>query len=104
MEAGNGSLDSAVTADMKRIRISKNIQIIYDPYISSWGKNMGIVKITDALHDDLREASRVMARSINAQAEYWLRIGMLAEQIGRASCRERGEEWGGGRWVKKREK
>jgi len=40
---------------------------------------MGIVKITDALHDDLREASRVMARSINSQAEYWLRIGMLAE-------------------------
>lgn len=40
---------------------------------------MGIVKITDELHDDLREASRAMARSINAQAEYWMRIGMLAE-------------------------
>jgi hypothetical protein len=40
---------------------------------------MGIVKITDELHDDLRDASRAMARSINAQAEYWLRIGMLAE-------------------------
>jgi hypothetical protein len=40
---------------------------------------MGIVKITDELHDDLRDASRAMARSINAQAEYWLRIGMMAE-------------------------
>ena len=40
---------------------------------------MGIVKISDDLHDDLREASRVMARSINAQAEFWLKMGMLAE-------------------------
>jgi len=40
---------------------------------------MGIVKISDDLHDDLREASRVMARSINAQAEFWIRVGMLAE-------------------------
>jgi hypothetical protein len=40
---------------------------------------MGILKITDELHDDLRDASRAMARSINAQAEYWLRIGMMAE-------------------------
>jgi Protein of unknown function (DUF3423). len=40
---------------------------------------MGIIKISDELHEDLREASRAMARSINAQAEYWMRIGMLAE-------------------------
>ncbi|WP_265260388.1 ParD-like family protein [Serratia marcescens] len=40
---------------------------------------MGIVKISDALHDDLRLASLTMTRSINAQAEYWIRIGMLAE-------------------------
>jgi hypothetical protein len=40
---------------------------------------MGIVKITDELHNDLRDASSAMARSINAQAEYWMRIGMLAE-------------------------
>lgn len=40
---------------------------------------MGIVKITDELHNDLRDASGAMARSINAQAEYWMRIGMLAE-------------------------
>lgn len=40
---------------------------------------MGIVKISDALHDDLRLASLTMSRSINAQAEHWIRIGMLAE-------------------------
>lgn len=40
---------------------------------------MGIVKISDALHDDLRLASLTMTRSINAQAEYWIKIGMLAE-------------------------
>lgn len=40
---------------------------------------MGIVKISDALHDEIRQASTVMARSINAQAEFWVRIGMLAE-------------------------
>lgn len=40
---------------------------------------MGIVKISEALHDDLRFASLSMSRSINAQAEHWVRIGMLAE-------------------------
>ncbi|MCQ3829117.1 ParD-like family protein [Microbulbifer elongatus] len=40
---------------------------------------MGIVKISDALHDEIRHASTVMSRSINAQAEFWVRIGMLAE-------------------------
>lgn len=40
---------------------------------------MGIIKITEELHNDLRDASQAMARSINAQAEYWMRIGMLAE-------------------------
>ena len=40
---------------------------------------MGIVKITDDLHDDVRRASGVMCRSINAQAEFWMKIGMLAE-------------------------
>ncbi|WP_019643497.1 ParD-like family protein [Novispirillum itersonii] len=40
---------------------------------------MGIVKIDDTLHEDLRRASGVMCRSINAQAEYWIKIGMLAE-------------------------
>lgn len=40
---------------------------------------MGIVKIDDGLHEDIRKASSVMVRSINAQAEYWMKIGMLAE-------------------------
>lgn len=40
---------------------------------------MGIVKIDDGLHEDIRRASGAMCRSINAQAEYWIRVGMLAE-------------------------
>ncbi|GGC82842.1 hypothetical protein GCM10011382_11210 [Vreelandella lutescens] len=43
------------------------------------GEVMGIVKINDQLHEELRKASGVMVRSINAQAEYWIKIGMLAE-------------------------
>lgn len=40
---------------------------------------MGIVKIDDAIHEEIRKASTVMCRSINAQAEFWMKIGMLAE-------------------------
>ena len=40
---------------------------------------LGIVKISDELHDYLRHASQVMARSINSQAEFWIKIGMQAE-------------------------
>lgn len=40
---------------------------------------MGIVKIDDDLHEEARRASTVMCRSINAQAEYWMKVGMLAE-------------------------
>lgn len=40
---------------------------------------MGIVKIDDALHEEVRRASGVMCRSINAQAAFWMKIGMLAE-------------------------
>ncbi|ARM85091.1 ParD-like family protein [Marinobacter salarius] len=40
---------------------------------------MGIVKIDDELHGEIRKASAVMVRSINAQAEYWIKVGMLAE-------------------------
>ncbi|EHJ91502.1 hypothetical protein KUC_3052 [Vreelandella boliviensis LC1] len=43
------------------------------------GDVMGIVKINDQLHEDIRRASTVMVRSINAQAEYWMKVGMLAE-------------------------
>ncbi|POA98296.1 hypothetical protein C2134_12685 [Chromobacterium sinusclupearum] len=40
---------------------------------------MGIVKISEQMHDNLRTASEALSRSINSQAEHWLRIGMLAE-------------------------
>ena len=40
---------------------------------------MGLVKIDDALHEQARRASTVMCRSINAQAEFWMKIGMMAE-------------------------
>ena len=40
---------------------------------------MGIVKIADELHEEIRKASGAMSRSINAQAEFWLKMGMLAE-------------------------
>ena len=40
---------------------------------------MGIVKISDELHDELRKASVVFDRSLNSQAEHWIKIGMLCE-------------------------
>lgn len=40
---------------------------------------MGIVKISDLMHENLRLASNALSRSINAQAEHWLKIGMLSE-------------------------
>ena len=41
---------------------------------------MGIVKISDELHEDVRKNSSVMERSINSQAEFWMKIGRIAEQ------------------------
>lgn len=40
---------------------------------------MGIVNIEEELHDQLRRASKVAYRSINAQAAFWIKIGMLCE-------------------------
>jgi hypothetical protein len=40
---------------------------------------MGIVNIDDELHDQIRKASSVACRSINAQAAFWIKIGMLCE-------------------------
>lgn len=40
---------------------------------------MGIVKISDQMHENLRVAGQALSRSINAQAEHWMRVGMLAE-------------------------
>ncbi len=53
-----------------------NIRFIYISYIEGI---MGIVKINDELHEEIRKASSVMVRSINAQAEFWIKVGMLAE-------------------------
>ncbi|WP_420588421.1 ParD-like family protein [Bacterioplanoides sp.] len=40
---------------------------------------MGILKISDELHEEVRKSSAVMSRSINSQAEFWIKMGMLAE-------------------------
>ncbi|MDP3559346.1 MAG: ParD-like family protein [Legionellaceae bacterium] len=40
---------------------------------------MGIVKISDELHDAAKLMAKAMSRSINSQAEYWMRIGKLME-------------------------
>ncbi len=40
---------------------------------------MGIVKVSDELHEQVRKASKALDRSLNSQAEHWLKIGMLSE-------------------------
>ncbi|WP_429344212.1 ParD-like family protein [Paraburkholderia sp. GAS42] len=40
---------------------------------------MGIIKISEQMHANLRSTSGALCRSINSQAEHWLRVGMLAE-------------------------
>lgn len=40
---------------------------------------MGIVKISEDIHNELRKAASVFDRSLNSQAEHWIKIGMLAE-------------------------
>ena len=40
---------------------------------------MGIVNIDQDLHEQVRRASKVSCRSINAQAEFWIKVGMLCE-------------------------
>ena len=40
---------------------------------------MGIVKISDLMHENLRVAGNALSRSINAQAEHWMRVGMLTD-------------------------
>ena len=37
------------------------------------------IKISDELHEEIRKTSSVMSRSINSQAEFWIKMGMLAE-------------------------
>lgn len=49
---------------------------------------MGIVNIDDEVHDQIRKASVVSCRSINAQAAFWIKIGMLCEMNPTASFNE----------------
>lgn len=46
---------------------------------SIYNQAMGIVKISEQMHESLRVVGNALSRSINAQAEHWMRIGMLAE-------------------------
>ncbi|MDP3267892.1 MAG: ParD-like family protein [Legionella sp.] len=41
---------------------------------------MGIVKISEELHNATKLMAKAMSRSINSQAEYWIRIGKLTEE------------------------
>ena len=49
------------------------LQIIYKALA------VGIVKISEHMHENLRLTSGALSRSINAQAEHWLRVGMISE-------------------------
>lgn len=49
---------------------------------------MGIVKISDLMHENLRVAGNALSRSINAQAEHWMRVGMLTEMYPELNHRE----------------
>ena len=49
---------------------------------------MGIVKISDQMHENLRVAGTALSRSINAQAEHWMRVGMLTEMYPELDHRE----------------
>lgn len=49
---------------------------------------MGIVKISDVMHENLRVVSNALSRSINAQAEHWMRVGMLTEMHPELNHRE----------------
>ena len=52
---------------------------IYNAYESYMENPLGIVNIDDELHEQLRRASKVSCRSINAQAAFWIKVGMLCE-------------------------
>lgn len=40
---------------------------------------VGIVNIDDEVHEQLRRASTASCRSINGQAVFWIKMGMLCE-------------------------
>ena len=41
---------------------------------------MGIVKISESLQEEVRKTRARMERAINSQAEFWMKVGRLAEQ------------------------
>jgi hypothetical protein len=41
---------------------------------------MGIVKISENLHESAKLTAKAMSRSINSQAEHWMKIGKLIEE------------------------
>ncbi len=55
--------------------------MIYETYLFHvvGSQQVGIVNIEDELHEQLRRAAKASYRSINAQAAFWIRIGMLCE-------------------------
>jgi hypothetical protein len=60
--------------------MSQAVSHAYTEHIRTvYNHAMGIVNIEDELHEQLRRASRVSCRSINGQAAFWIRIGMLCE-------------------------
>ncbi|SEF08158.1 ParD-like antitoxin of type II toxin-antitoxin system [Pseudomonas palleroniana] len=73
--AGKSMLTLDLSAGLYE-RYMKHIRFVYSIYAVN---PMGIIKITDPLHEQLRLASAAMDRSINAQAEFWIKIGLLAE-------------------------
>lgn len=73
--ARNPAAAALMHRPMGVVRRTKNIRNAYVLY----NLTMGIVKISDQMHENLRVASNALSRSINAQAEHWMRVGMLAE-------------------------
>jgi hypothetical protein len=66
----SGALEALALVEGLRIRY------VYDSYMES---GVGIVNIDDDLHDQIRKASAVSCRSINAQAAFWIKVGMSCE-------------------------
>ena len=59
---------------------------------------MGIVKISDQMHENLRLAGNALSRSINSQAEHWMRVGMLAEMYPGLGPRDLSRCWCAPSW------
>lgn len=64
---------------VERLPDDRGERNIRNGYISFNWRHMGIIKISEHMHERLRSTSTALSRSINAQAEHWLRVGMLAE-------------------------